>query len=89
MILVEKYAENYDSRGVTGNNIISYQHNKTTIKLVKNYTVIVAAVFNKRIKKKTKKVMSMAITMKVTITQCINEQGHDTNKIQQHWKHQR
>ena len=83
MILVEKYAENYDSRGVTGNNIISYQHNKTTIKLVKNYTVIVAAVFNKRIKK------NMAITMKVTITQCINEQGHDTNKIQQHWKHRR
>ena len=55
MILVEKYAENYDSRGVTGNNIISYQHNKTTIKLVKNYTLIVAAVFNKRIKKKNEK----------------------------------
>ena len=54
MILVEKYAENYDSRGVTGNNIISYQHNKTTIKLVKNYTLIVAAVFNKTIKKRKK-----------------------------------
>ena len=87
MILVEKYAENYDSRGVTGNNIISYQHNKTTIKLVKNYTVLLQQFLIKELK--TKKVMSMAITMKVTITQCNNEQGHDTNKIQQHWKHQR
>ena len=29
MILVKRYAENYDSCGVTDNNIISYQHNTT------------------------------------------------------------
>ena len=63
MILVERHAENYDSRGGTGNNIISYQHNKTGKKLYN----VVTAVFNKRIKKQ--KVMRMAITMKVTITQ--------------------
>ena len=66
MILVERYAENYDSRGVTGNNIMSYQHNKTTIKLVKNYTMLLQQFLIKELK--TKKVMSMAITMKVTIT---------------------
>ena len=47
--------------------ILSYQHNKTTIKLVKNYTMLLQQFLIKELK--TKKVMSMAITMKVTITQ--------------------
>ena len=67
MILVKRYAENYDSRGRTGNNIISYQHNKTTIKLVKNYAMLLQQFLIKELK--TKKVMSMAITIKVTVTQ--------------------
>ena len=75
MILQLRNMQKIMTHGVTGSNITFYQ--ETLLHCYGKNLALLQQFLIKELKS----------FMKVTITQCNNEQKHDTDKIQQHWKH--